>query len=300
MNLSFLPPEIQSAIANLNMNYLNEIRLRCGQPVIIQYRGEYMYINRFGQSANGSTAIICESAEAVLHAAMNGNVYVYSDQLKNGFITVDGGVRIGVAGEYVMHGNDVITVKNVTSLNIRIPHDIVGAADGIYEVIGGQPIKNTLIFSPPGFGKSTLLRDIARKISLSTFYSVLIFDERNEIAAIDGDGGGFHLGKGCDVVRGGDKFNAFKNSVRVMRPDVLITDELSGEGDLNSVKYAVECGIAVIASSHTVDKEKLKSFPFEIFAELSGIGKEIVVYDKNFDTVCNCSAVGRIGTGNFG
>ncbi len=300
MNLHFLPPEIASAIVHLNINYLNEIRLRRGQPVIIQYGGEYMYINRFGKCSNSVNAIICKSAEAVLHAAMSDNVYMYAEQLKNGFITVDGGVRIGIAGEYVSQGNEVVTVKNVTSLNIRIPHDIVGAADGIYEVICGKPIKNTLIFSPPGFGKTTLLRDIARKISQSTFYSVLVFDERCEIAAIDGEGGGFELGKSCDVVRGGNKLSAFTNSIRVMRPDVIITDELSGEGDLNSVRYAADCGITVIASSHTLDKEKLKNYPFEIFAELSGIGKEVVIYDKNFDIVCNCSAVGRTRTGNLG
>ncbi|MDE7084533.1 MAG: AAA family ATPase [Clostridia bacterium] len=289
-----------SAIDNLNINFLNEIRLRRGQPVIIQYCGEYMYINRYGKSSNRTNAIVCESAEAVLHAAMSDNVYMYAEQLKNGFITVGRGVRIGIAGEYVMQGGDILTVKNVTSLNIRIPHDVYGSSDELYDIICGQPIKNTLIFSPPGCGKTTLLRDIARKISQSTFYSVLIFDERCEIAAIDGENEGFELGKSCDVVRGGNKFAAFTNSIRVMRPDVIITDELSGDGDLNSVKYAVECGISVIASSHTVDREKLKKFPFEIFAELRGIGKEVLVYDKNFNTVCNCSAVGRTRTGNLG
>lgn len=299
MNLRYLPPEILAALSNLNINYLNEIRLRRGQPVIIQYRGEYMYINSFGASLNSANAIVCKSAEEVLQRAMSGNVYVYAEQLKNGFITVDGGVRMGIAGEYVTQDKEVVTVKGVTSLNIRIPHDVFGAADGLYEIIGGKPIKNTLIFSPPGFGKTTLLRALARKISQSDFCSVLVFDERNEIAAADGEEGGFDLGKSCDIVRGGRKFTAFTNSIRVMRPDVIVTDELSGNDDIDSVKYAVECGISVIASSHTVDREKLREFPFEIFAGLRGIGKEILVYDKNFNIVGNCSAVGRTRAGNL-
>lgn len=299
MNLNFLPPEIISSLSNVNHNHLNEIRLRKGQPVIIQYRGEYKYINGYGLSAGAVNALICESAEKILNAAMGGNVYVYSEQLKNGFITVDGGIRIGIAGEYVIQGDEILTVKRVTSLNIRIPHDVVGAADGLFGNICDGTIKNTLIFSPPGFGKTTLLRDLARKISQNTPLSVLIFDERNEIAAVDGDGNGFDLGKGCDIVRGGNKINAFKNSIRVMRPDVIITDELYGKEDINAVKYAVDCGISVIASSHTVDRQKLKELPFDIYAGLQGIGREIVVYDKNFNSVCNCSSVGRIGNGSF-
>lgn len=300
MNLYFLPTEIFSALSNVNLNYLNEIRLRTGQPVIIQYRGEYKYINKYGISSNSANAIICGSAESVLNAAMSGNVYVYSEQLKNGFITVDGGIRIGIAGEYVLQGSEVLTVKRVTSLNIRIPHDVCGAADGLYSAVYDNAIKNTLIFSPAGFGKTTLLRDLARKISRNTNLCVLVFDERNEIAAAGGDGKGYNLGKGCDIVRGGNKLTAFKNSVRVMRPDVIITDELYGDEDIRAVEFAADCGIAVIASTHTIDRQKLKDLPFTLYAELCGIGKEIIVYDKNFDTVCNCSSVGRIGIGDFG
>ena len=299
MNLYFLPAEIAAALNNVNLNYLNEIRLRSGQPVIIQYRGEYKYINEYGITPNIVGALTCGNAESVLNAAMSGNVYVYSEQLKNGFITIDGGIRIGVAGEYVMQGNNIVTVKRVTSLNIRIPHDVFGIADELYCTVFGNGLKNTLIFSPPGFGKTTLLRDLARKISQNSDKNVLIFDERNEIAAYDGDGRGFALGKGCDVVRGGDKNNAFKNSIRVMRPEVIITDELCGVQDLSAVRYAIECGINVITSSHTIDRNKLKSMPFDIYVELRGIGKEIIVYDKNFDIVCNCTSVGRIGVGGF-
>lgn len=299
MNLSFLPSEIHSALNNVNINYLNEIRLRSGQAVIIQYRGEYKYINGYGISQSSNNALVCDSAESVLKTAISSNVYVYSEQLKNGFITLDGGIRIGIAGEYVTQGGEILTVKSVTSLNIRIPHDVVGVADGIYSAICGDKIRNTLIYSPPGFGKTTLLRDLARKISKNTELCILIFDERNEIAAMNGDGKGFDLGKGCDVVRGCNKLTAFKNAVRVMRPEVIITDELYGDGDIAAVKYAADCGISVIASSHTVNVAKLKELPFDMYVRLSGIGKEIVVYDKNFDTVCSCSSLGRVGTGNL-
>lgn len=299
MVLSFLPDKLQAALRNVNFNFINEIRLRNGQPVIIQYKGEYNYINALSLSHSAVNAIYCESAERVLSAAMERSVYAYAEQLKNGFITVNGGVRIGIAGEYVTAAQGNFTVKNVTSLNIRIPHDIIGAADGIYAAISKEQLKNTLIYSRPGYGKTTLLRDIARKISSSTEMNVLVFDERNEIAAANGNGTGFDLGKGCDVIRGANKLTVFANAIRVMRPQVIITDELYGSEDIEAVKYATECGIAVIASSHSIERNTLKDMPFELYVELSGIGDRAVVYDKDFNSIGNYSTLGRARGGNF-
>lgn len=298
MELNFLPAEIRTAVCNLNLNYLTEIRLRNGQPVIIQYRGEYNYIGRYGVCRQ-SDALTCIDAQSILSEAMEGNVFAYSEQLKNGFITVSGGVRIGVAGEYVTDDNKPITVKRATSLNIRIPHDIRGAGGEIYATISLGGLKSTLLFSPPGFGKTTILRDIARQISANSLSNVLIFDERNEIAAVSGDGAGFDLGKNCDIVRGANKLSAVANAIRVMRPDVIITDELYGQEDYRAVEYANSCGITVIASSHTVERDKLKNLPFNYFVELTGIGKPAFIYDKNFDISCNCSTIGELGNGAF-
>ncbi|MDE6790503.1 MAG: hypothetical protein K2J61_02150, partial [Clostridia bacterium] len=147
MNLYFLPEKIKRAIDNLNLNYITEIRLRAGQPVIIQYKGEYKYINDYGATDSPSGALKCENAEGILYAAMEKSVYAYTEQLKNGFVTVDGGVRIGIAGEYVTQDKSVVTVKNVTSLNIRIPHDVTGVTDNLYKIISVDEIKSTLIYS---------------------------------------------------------------------------------------------------------------------------------------------------------
>ena len=293
-----MPAEIRTAVGNLNLNYLTEIRLRNGQPVIIQYRGEYNYIGSYGVCRQGD-ALKCIDAQSILNEAMEGSVFAYSEQLKNGYITVSGGVRIGVAGEYVTDGNNTITVKGVTSLNIRIPHDIRGAGSGIFKTISLGGLKSTLLFSPPGFGKTTILRDLARQTSANSLSNVLIFDERNEIAAVGGDGTGFDLGKNCDIVRGANKLSAVANAIRAMRPDVIITDELYGQEDYSAVDYANKCGITVIASSHTVERDKLKKLPFNYFVELTGIGKPAFIYDKNFDINCNCSTVGEPGNGAF-
>ena len=291
MTLSFLPNEVQNALSHLNYNFLSEIRLRRGQPVIIEYRGEYKYINAFGIADNTNNLITVAEIEPIILSATNGCIYNFTEQMKNGFITVGHGIRIGIAGEYVTLNGEVTTIKEITSLNIRIPHNVVNCADFIVENLYFDSLHSTLLFSKPGLGKTTMLRDIALSLSKTQKYNILIFDERNEISAICGKDG-YDLGDRVDVIRCYEKKSAIASAIRAMKPQVIITDELYGDRDIESVRYAADCGITVIASSHICNKEILQKMPFEFYVQLIGIGAT-VIYDKNFNTV------GRGGLDNF-
>ena len=119
-------------------------------------------------------------------------------------------------------------------------------------------------------------------------YNILIFDERNEISATH-EKDGYDLGDRVDVIRCYEKKSAIASAIRAMKPQVIITDELYGERDIESVRYAVDCGITVIASSHVCNKEILQKMPFDFFVQLIGIGVEPVIYDKNFNIAgCSC------------
>ncbi len=287
MTLSFLPSDIQNALSHLNFNYLSEIRLRRGQPVIIEYRGEYKYINAFGIADRATNLITVKEIEPIIMAATNGCIYNYTEQMKSGFITVGHGIRIGIAGEYVTQNGEVNTIKDITSLNIRIPHNIVGCADFIVKNILLSGLHSTMLYSKPGLGKTTMLRDIALSLSRMQKYNILIFDERNEISATSGING-YDLGDRVDVVRCYEKKSAIASAIRAMKPQVIITDELYGDGDISSVQFAVACDITVIASSHIVNRELLQKMPFEFFVQLTGIGENPIIYDKDFNTVgCN-------------
>lgn len=200
MTLSFLPNDIQSALAHLNFNFISEIRLRRGQPVIIEYKGEYKYLNAFGIADKLCNLLTIKEIEPIIVAATNGCIYNYTEQMKSGFITVGHGIRIGIAGEYVTQNGAVNAIKEITSLNIRLPHNIVGCADFIIKSILYDSLHSTLLYSKPGLGKTTMLRDITISLSKMQKYNILIFDERGEISAISGQDG-YDLGDRVDVIR---------------------------------------------------------------------------------------------------
>ena len=287
MSLSFLPEEIKSALSHLIYNFISELRLRRDKPVIVEYKGEYAYLNGLGVSGSPKNAIYAGDLATVLNSATEGCIYGYTEQIKNGFITVEHGVRIGIAGEYVSENGRVSTVKTVTSLNIRVPHEINGCSDFLFKTVFNGKIAPTLIYSRPGLGKTTMLREIARRLSTEKLINVLVLDERNEISAMDGYGEGFDLGN-ADVIRCFNKLHTVAAAIRAMKPDVIITDELYGNDDIKAVEYAAECGIAVIASSHVTDREILKKMPFEFFAELNFVGGSPKIYDKNFNSCGDC------------
>jgi stage III sporulation protein AA len=285
MGFSWLPERVNKAILHVNEKYLSEIRLKKGQPVIIEYRGTYVYLGDCGITERKETAIWLDDVEGVLSAAMRGNVFNYAEQLKNAFITVEHGVRIGVAGEYVTERGVVQTVRCVTSLNIRIPHEVIGCSQRLFQTIFKDQPCNTLLFSRAGLGKTTMLRDIANGFSAQRKYNILVFDERNEIAAFDENGVGFYLGERVDVVRGSQKLCAMTNAVRAMKPQIMICDELYGDDDCKAVADMMARGIKVVACTHVEDREVLKKMPFEVYVQLTAIGGEPILYDKNFNLI---------------
>lgn len=290
MSLSFLPDDILLALGHLNENLLTEVRIRNGSPIIIGYDGGYYYLGNFGKTYERDRALVGGDIATIINAATGGSIYSFAEQIKSGFITYGHGVRIGLAGEYVMQGNEVKTICNITSVNVRIPHDVKGCAGYICKTLLNNAACSMLIFSKPGLGKTTKLRDIARHLSDKLKLNVVIFDERNEISAMDSHGSGYILGDRVDVMRAGNKITAFESAIRAMKPDVVITDELYGDEDIRAVKYVVDCGISVIASSHITDKGTLKSLPFEYFVELKSLNGQPEIYDKNFNSYCGSGA----------
>ena len=275
---SFLPQNIQDAIKYLNSQYLYEIRLRANSPVCVNYNGIYHFLSFYGLTDKADKALTCDAMdiEDSVYRAGKYSVYSVEEQIKQGFITAEKGVRIGLAGEYVYNNGKPLTIRNFTSLCVRIPHEIIGSGEEIYRRCMSDKVHNLLIASSPGQGKTTILRDLARILSEKTKKNVLICDERGEICPHGAPAT-------CDVIKYADKATAFEAGIRAMRPDIMITDELSTE-DCKAVQRAKNAGIIVLASAHLTRVDKIPDpylglFDFYVILDEDEIGKIKGIFD---------------------
>lgn len=256
---SLLPENLIKAFNQINLNNIYEIRLRRNCPAVINYLGKNMVLNNLSGEKIYVTNLMLEY---VLKRATEYSLYAFNNQIKQGFITAKGGLRIGIAGESVNSDNFVpTTIKNINSINIRIPHEIVGCSMMAFKFIYNKEsgLKNTLIIAPPGAGKTTFLRDIARNIShiQEKIYNTLLVDERFEISSTVNGECMLDVGEFTDIVSGATKMFAFTNAIRSMKPDVIITDELMGLEDADACKRAIKSGVKVIASVHANNYREL-------------------------------------------
>lgn len=243
-------------------NQLQEIRLRCNKPIVLLMEGKEYFLDYNGMLLDNPELgyrVEREEVEAILNHICHYSLYAYEDELRQGFITVPGGHRVGIAGQVVLEQDgSVRTMKNITCINIRISHQIRGVADAVipYLYDNGQ-LKNTLIISPPGCGKTTLLRDLIRQISDGNAYGngmcVGVVDERSEIA------GSFQgipqndIGMRTDVLDACPKATGMMLLLRSMAPQAIAIDELGGEADMQALHTAAFCGSRIVATVHGAD-----------------------------------------------
>ena len=249
MNLNFLPKGIFEQVVKLNLDTLYEIRLRVGYNLKVCSGDDFLV-----KSLDYKVKI--EDIKEILLNITQHSLYAYNEQIKNGFITTDEGIRVGIAGCCVVDNDKIVTIKDISSLNVRIPHRIDGCSDIFFNhIIIKDKLLNTLIVSPPFLGKTTMLKDIARKINLFN-QNILIVDERGEFSIVKGEN--------IDVLSYSSKEFAFVSGIRALSPKIIITDELSTKSDWECVNSAVNSGITIIASCHAKNIKELLSKPIFI------------------------------------
>lgn len=285
----------------VNLNKVNEIRLRLNKRIVVYIAGKPYYLSYEGITNDQEKAIIVsrEMLYNIIKRATEHSLYAVNNQLKQGFITVSGGVRIGICGEVVIENGVVQTVKNFSSINIRIAKEVKNCSLGILDILLQGGFSNTLIISPPGCGKTTLIRDILWQMSERSYtYNILLADERYEIANCFNGQPMLNVGEFTDVISGAEKGYAFECGIRSMSPDILVTDELATSKDIESIINIANSGIKLLCSVHAKDLDDLKTKPqfkmlieqkifkrFVVLSKTRGLGTIEGVFDQSFRCV---------------
>lgn len=268
-----LPEKIRIAIGSVSLDDVYEIRLRRGMPLAIVNAEGVLYITAKGRVTKDYREgyfVTERDIKRGMELITRSSVYAYEDEIQKGFVTVEGGHRVGVSGDVAIGADGTLRMRCVQSLNYRFAREVIGCADCIMDkIITPQGVKNTLLVSPPMCGKTTMLRDIARQLSIMG-KRVCIVDERREIAACTDGVPAFDLGASCDVLSGAPKLEGMMLMLRSMSPDVIITDEIGGEDDFCAIREIKKRGVKVITSLHG----DVGEFPdFEQVIYLKGVGK---------------------------
>lgn len=240
---------------------IEEIRLRINRPLIINFLGKHYFVDNKGNLMNSYINSIIVTEKMLFNTfklVCNYSIYAVEEELKNGFITVRGGHRVGIAGKGVYQDSKLETIKEISSLNFRISREKIGVSNKIipYIIKNDKSIYNTLIISPPQCGKTTLLRDIIRSISNGIpkykfkGLKIGVVDERSEIAGIYKGIPQNDLGIRTDVFDGIKKYEGIFLLIRSMSPQVIATDELGSAKDINAIHEALKAGVKLISTVH--------------------------------------------------
>lgn len=236
---------------------VQEIRIRIGCPIFVRVDGREMRLNDYADSR-----LIRELMELFSRHSL----YAYEEEIRQGFLTIEGGHRVGISGKVVMDGERVRTIKDISGLNIRLAHEQKGCADAVLPwLYQDEEIQNTIFISPPGGGKTTILRDVIRNISDGNEYgrgmAVSVVDERSEIGACLRGIPQCDLGNRTDIMDGCPKALGMAMMIRSMGPEVLAVDEIGTREDLEALRDALRSGVKLLVTVHGDSVDDIQKKP---------------------------------------
>lgn len=247
--LSFFPCNLK--IPNELEDYIQEIRIRLGQAITLKCTNHEFITNEI----TNENIIL-----RLLENFTNNSVYAVQSEINSGFITIKGGHRIGISGTCIFENGKIKNIRYISSLNIRVAHEIKGCGTSLVNSLYPNYFENTLILSSPGFGKTTLLRDMIRELSVIG-NNISVVDERSEIAAMYKGVAQNDLGPRTDVMNNCRKDMGIRMMIRSMAPDIIATDEIGDNKDIDAIYEANFAGIKLLLTAHG---EELKDVPMKL------------------------------------
>lgn len=280
--ISYLSPPIREMLRYMKKetySQLEEIRLRCAQPILLKIGDKDYSIDEKGQmtsSLYNAYRVNEEDIYRTIASISDNSLYAFEEDIKRGFITVPGGHRVGLAGQVIMKGNEIANIKDFSGICFRIAREIRDCARPLLPHIYDSKtdrVLNTLIVSPPRCGKTTILRDIARILSTGDIFrasNIVVVDERSEIAGSFRGIPQLDLGPRTDVLDSCPKALGMIMAVRALSPQIVVTDEIGRREDVEAIQECVNAGVAVISSIHASNSDELQKRP--LLKELLSLG----------------------------
>ncbi len=285
---ALLPEQVARGI-NAHFNEMTQVGLRANRPVQLSWIG--------GEALAGE-ALDAGRLRGIVSALMDHSFYAREAELSRGFFTMNDGCRVGVCGRFAQD-KGAWRLTEIGSACVRVAHPVPGCADAIMdEIDAADGLRSTLILSRPGMGKTTLLRDIARRLS-EAGRRVAVSDERHELAAFASGIPTLDVGPRTDVMDGCPRTLAIPALIRSMAPDVVIADEIGGEGDAQALADAARCGVAVIASAHGESVEAALARPALRAAMQSGAFRQAVLLGPMPGAIAEVRALDGEGDGRW-
>ena len=269
--LGLLPRRLLTECSDIPSSEAEEFRLRAGRRATLLIGGTETPIS--------SVPVDTGDIEYVIERATNASVHTAQSSIAKGFINCSGGIRIGLCGTGIIDKDKVTGMRGISSLAIRIPHEIRGCGQAAIDKVKADTVGSVLILSPPGYGKTTFLRECIRQLSDSG-KRVSVADERGELAAVHRGVPQFDLGKASDIMSDVPKAQAVMMLLRAMNPQIIAMDEISSPEDVEAAETASGCGVRLIATAHAADKSELYRRPvYKRLLEL-GVFKNTVVIEN--------------------
>lgn len=276
------------------INKIQEIRLRVNRPVTIFSEGMEYYISGDGQvtgKQKNGMRIGEKDMEDIVNHICHSSLYAYEEEIRRGYITIKGGHRVGISGQVVLSTkHEIRTIKNISFINIRIAHEVIGVGhDFLPYLYEKGRVHNTLIISPPGFGKTTLLRDIIRNISDGNSFAkgknCVVIDERSELAGSYNGIPQLDVGERTDVMDSCPKAIGMMMAIRSMAPQVMAVDELGTTEDIQALFSVIRSGCSILATMHGDSLSSLcnKNFLREVMDE-KVFSRYIVIKNRYHET----------------
>lgn len=234
-----------------------ELRLRVGYPALFVCGGKEYTVS--GQALGKIDQNLLNN---IINRFLNYSDYAHPQELRSGFIALPGGHRAGFCGQAVINQGSIATIREVTSINVRFAKEVPQAGRLLWPQLldAYGRFGHTLIASPPGCGKTTLLRSLIRMLS-DHGYNVSVCDERNEISGAGLGGFAFDLGRRTDVMTGCSKEEGMTMMLRSMGPQVICTDEVGTEEEVRALRRAVSAGVILLTTIHAGDLKDLAMGP---------------------------------------